>query len=99
MSNTNNHSNSTNPTKICILGGGFGGLYTALYLQAFREIKSSRYEVTLVDQNDHLLFTPILYEVITDELQVWEIAPQYKKLLSHTNFNPILNNFEVSMTQ
>ncbi len=85
MSHINNHPTSTNPTKICILGGGFGGLYTALYLQAFREIKSSRYEVTLVDQNDHLLFTPILYEVITDELQVWEIAPQYKKLLNNTN--------------
>ncbi|MGB3691796.1 MAG: NAD(P)/FAD-dependent oxidoreductase [Spirulinaceae cyanobacterium] len=84
MLDTNRITNSTSPTKICILGGGFGGLYTALYLQSFKGINSSQYQVTLVDQNDHLLFTPLLYEVITDELQTWEIAPAYKKLLSHT---------------
>ncbi len=84
MSDQTNLPNTTTPIKICILGGGFGGLYTALYLQSFKGINSSRYQVTLVDQNDHLLFTPLLYEVITDELQTWEIAPTYKKLLNHT---------------
>ena len=70
--------------RICILGGGFGGLYTALYLQRWREFQDQNYQIVLVDRNDHLLFTPLLYELVTDELQAWEIAPPYQKLLAHT---------------
>ncbi len=75
------------PVRIAILGGGFGGLYTALYLQRFALFKSNRYQVTLIDRKDHLVFTPLLYELVTDELESWEIGPNYKKLLSHTNVN------------
>ncbi len=66
--------------RICILGGGFGGLYTALGLRNFLK-KHPNYEIILIDQHDHLLFTPLLYEVITDELQSWEVAPNFSKLL------------------
>lgn len=31
------------------------------------------------------MFSPLLYEILTDELQVWEIAPSYNKLLQGTN--------------
>lgn len=70
-------------TKICILGGGFGGLYTALYLQSFRGFKHKNCQITLIDINDHIAFTPLLYEVITDELKTWEIAPSFDKLLKN----------------
>ncbi|MEO0375254.1 MAG: NAD(P)/FAD-dependent oxidoreductase, partial [Cyanobacteria bacterium P01_A01_bin.17] len=43
--------------KICILGGGFGGLFTALRLSQL-PWASAQPEITLVDQNDHFLFTP-----------------------------------------
>jgi NADH dehydrogenase len=75
----------TRPTRICILGGGFGGLYTALYLQKFAQLRSPNCEITLVEQRDNFLFTPLLYEVVTGELQPWHIAPTYKKLLVGTN--------------
>jgi NADH dehydrogenase len=68
------------PVRICVLGGGFGGLYTALALSRKR---SPRYQITLVEQRDHFLFTPLLYEIVTGELQAWEIAPTYQKLLRH----------------
>ncbi|MGR3276587.1 NAD(P)/FAD-dependent oxidoreductase [Acaryochloris marina NIES-2412] len=70
-------------TKICILGGGFGGLYTALRLSQlpWNELKPQIY---LVDQNDHFLFSPLLYELVTGELQSWEIAPPYSELLANT---------------
>ncbi|MBE9125804.1 MULTISPECIES: NAD(P)/FAD-dependent oxidoreductase [unclassified Coleofasciculus] len=77
-------NNNEAPTRICILGGGFGGLYTALYLQRFHAL-SNRCQITLIDRKDHLVFTPLLYEVITNELQPWEIAPTFKKLLINTN--------------
>ncbi len=76
---TNRH---TSP-HICIVGGGFGGLYTALYLQKYRHLRNSR--VTLVEPKDKFLFTPMMYELITDELKEWEIAPTYSSLLAGTN--------------
>ncbi|WP_016950947.1 NAD(P)/FAD-dependent oxidoreductase [Anabaena sp. PCC 7108] len=69
------------PLRICILGGGFGGLYTALQLGKFAKCPY-KYEITLVEQRDHFVFTPLLYEVVTGELHDWEVAPAYKKLLA-----------------
>ncbi|ACK72886.1 FAD-dependent pyridine nucleotide-disulphide oxidoreductase [Gloeothece citriformis PCC 7424] len=70
--------------QIVILGGGFGGLYTALYLSRHRLFQSGKCKITLVEPKDHFLFTPLLYELITGELQRWEIAPSYQKLLAST---------------
>lgn len=68
---------------ICILGGGFGGLYTALRLSQLPWDEQQPL-IYLVDQNDHFLFSPLLYELVTGELQSWEIAPPYSELLANT---------------
>ncbi|MEA5550498.1 FAD-dependent oxidoreductase [Anabaena cylindrica UHCC 0172] len=70
------------PVRICILGGGFGGLYTALELGKFSQIRQPNYEIILIEKRELFLFTPLLYEVVTGELHNSEIAPAYKKLLS-----------------
>jgi NADH dehydrogenase len=70
-------------TQICILGGGFAGLYTALSLARLPWTSSPN--ITLVDKNDRFLFTPFLYELLTSELQEWEIAPTFEELLERTN--------------
>jgi NADH dehydrogenase len=47
--------------RVLILGGGFGGLYTALEL----EKKLAEYpnvKVTLVNRENFFLFTPMLHE-------------------------------------
>jgi NADH:ubiquinone reductase (non-electrogenic) len=75
------------PLKICLLGGGFAGLYTALYLNRLPEFQTKKCEILLIEQRDHFLFTPLLYELITGELQRWEIAPSYQKLLVNTKIN------------
>ncbi len=77
--------NTKKPINICVLGGGFSGLYTALYLCYHPQVKSGQWKITLVERNDNFLFTPLLYELITGELQRWEIAPTYQKLLSGTS--------------
>ncbi|MEM9149784.1 MAG: NAD(P)/FAD-dependent oxidoreductase [Cyanobacteria bacterium P01_F01_bin.3] len=69
--------------SICILGGGFGGLYTALALSKL-DWKDKQPEIVLVDQRDRFLFAPLLYEIVTGELQTWEIAPPYEELLANT---------------
>jgi demethylphylloquinone reductase len=70
------------PAKICILGGGFGGLYTALRLTQMTW--SQKPEITLVDQRDRFVFAPLLYELLTGELESWEVAPEYSTLLANT---------------
>jgi NADH dehydrogenase len=72
------------PTRICILGGGFGGLYTALRLSQLPWEKPQKPEIILVDRNDRFLFSPLLYELLTGELQTWEIAPPFEELLANT---------------
>jgi len=72
------------PARICILGGGFGGLYTALRLSQLPWEKLERPEIVLVDQSDRFLFSPLLYELLTGELQTWEIAPPFQEILENT---------------
>jgi demethylphylloquinone reductase len=60
--------------RILIIGGGFGGLFTALDLAGVAE-------VTLVSSEDHFLFKPMLYEYLSGEVEAWHIAPHYKELL------------------
>ncbi|MDV3000838.1 MAG: Demethylphylloquinone reductase NdbB [Chroococcopsis gigantea SAG 12.99] len=73
--------------RICIVGGGFGGLYTALHLNRHPGVKSGRWQLFLIEPKEHFLFTPLLYEVITGELQRWEIAPSYRQLFHGTKIN------------
>lgn len=80
--------------KVCIVGGGFGGLYTALYLSSFSWVKSRKCEITLIEPKDNFLFSPLLYEILTGELQRWEIAPTYQKLLAKTKVNQIRDRVE-----
>jgi demethylphylloquinone reductase len=57
-----------------ILGGGFAGLFTALEL-------AGSGDVTLISDEDHFLFTPMLYEYLSGEVEEWHIAPKYAELL------------------
>ena len=69
--------------RIAIIGGGFGGLYTALYLQKYRHLKDS--VITLIEPRERLLFTPLLYEVLPEELLLWQVAPHYQTPLKGPN--------------
>lgn len=72
------------PARICILGGGFGGLYTALRLSQLPWEEAQKPEIVLVDKSDRFLFSPLLYELLTGELQTWEIAPPFVEVLVGT---------------
>jgi NADH dehydrogenase len=63
--------------RILILGGGFGGVFTALEL-------TGTGDVTLVSDEDYFLFTPMLYEYLSGEVEEWHIAPKYSELLDET---------------
>ncbi len=70
---------------ILILGGGFGGLYTALGL----EKKIRRFpgvKVTLVNRENFFLFTPMLHEVAASDLDLTNIVNPVRKLLRNVDF-------------
>lgn len=75
------------PHRICILGGGFGGLYTALKLDQFPWSSTQKPQITLVDQQERFVFLPFLYELVTNEMDEWEIAPTFESLLAKTAIN------------
>jgi NADH dehydrogenase len=63
--------------RICIVGGGYGGLFTALGL-------ARAGEVTLISPEDHFTHTPLLYEYLSGEVEAWHIAPHYRELLDES---------------
>ncbi|XP_039805234.1 alternative NAD(P)H-ubiquinone oxidoreductase C1, chloroplastic/mitochondrial-like isoform X1 [Panicum virgatum] len=76
--------------RVCILGGGFGGLYTALRLESLvwpsdKKPQKNKLQVMLVDQSDRFVFKPMLYELLSGEVDVWEIAPSFTELLKNTS--------------
>lgn len=66
--------------KVLIIGGGFGGLFTALDL-------ANDAEVTLVSDTEHFTFRPLLYEYLSGEVEAWHIAPDYKELFGTDEIN------------
>lgn len=77
------------PPRVCILGGGFGGLYTALALDRRCRNRRQPCQITLVEPRTHFIFTPLLYELITDELKPWEVTPTYASLLEGTTIQHV----------
>ena len=68
--------------RVCILGGGFGGLYTAVKLEGLMWPRGKKPQVTLVDQGERFSFKPLLYEILTGSATEDEVAPRYSKILA-----------------
>lgn len=68
--------------RVCVLGGGFGGLYTALKLEALAWPAGSRPRVTLVDKGERFVFKPLLYELVSGAASAEEVAPTFSRLLA-----------------
>jgi NADH dehydrogenase len=60
--------------RIVVVGGGYGGLFTAMQLERAGD-------VTLVTSEPNFLHTPLLYEYMSGEVEAWHIAPAYHELL------------------
>jgi NADH dehydrogenase len=70
---------------VLILGGGFGGIYTALELE--RALSRDRsFRVTLVNRENFFLFTPMLHEVAASDLDLSNIVSPVRRLLKRVDF-------------
>ncbi|HSF68300.1 MAG TPA: NAD(P)/FAD-dependent oxidoreductase [Nitrospiraceae bacterium] len=70
---------------VVILGGGFGGVYTALEFEKILARESS-FDVTIVNRENFFLFTPMLHEVASSDLDMTNIVNPIRKLLRRVEF-------------
>lgn len=61
--------------RVVVVGAGFGGLW------AVKSLKGAPVDITLVDQRNHHLFQPLLYQVATASLAPSEIAWPIRSIL------------------
>lgn len=67
--------------RVVILGAGFGGLYTYLYLNLKKSKRSSGIEIILINKTNYFLFTPMLHEVATGGLNSQHVAEPLRQAL------------------
>ena len=72
-------------TRIVILGGGFGGVYTARHLEQLRKRRPD-VEIVLVSRDNFLLVTPLLFEVCSGTLDLRHCAFPVRAFLRTTRF-------------
>jgi NADH dehydrogenase len=68
--------------RIVILGGGFGGVYTAKHLHKL--LSKEDVEICLVNRDNYMTFQPMLAEVIGDALGVYDTVSALSSLLPKT---------------
>ena len=71
--------------RIVILGGGFGGVYTARHLERLFKYRSD-VEIVLVSRDNFLLMTPLLFEVCSGALDFRHCAFPVRAFLQVTRF-------------
>lgn len=71
--------------RVVILGGGWGGVYTALTLEKLLRAGEG-VEVVLVSQENFFLFTPMLPEVAGSAVEVSHIVNPIRRMLHRTRF-------------
>ena len=76
--------------RVVIVGGGFAGINAAKGLGGVRDV-----EVTLIDQRNHHLFQPLLYQVAMAGLSPADIAAPIRSMLSrYSNIRVLLGKVE-----
>src|SRR5262245_64171698 len=72
-------------TRIVILGGGFGGVYTARHLERLCRRRRD-VEIVLVSRDNFLVMTPLLFEVFSGTLDVRHCSFPVRAFLRTTRF-------------
>jgi NADH dehydrogenase len=76
---------SSAKTRIVILGGGFGGAYTARHLEKlFR--RRPDVEIVLISRDNYFLMTPLLFGICSSTLEVRNVSVPIRAFLRSTRF-------------
>ena len=78
--------NERNRKRIVILGGGFGGVYTAKYLEKALGRRDD-FEIVLVNRENYFVFQPMLPEVISGTIGMLDTVSPIRRLLPRTDLH------------
>src|SRR6267378_5886966 len=78
------HMPQQTKTKILIVGGGFGGVYTAMTLEKLLKGDPS-VEVGLISKENYLVFQPMLPEVVSGSIGILDTIAPIRRLCPRTN--------------
>ena len=71
---------------VVILGGGFAGVYTALYLE--KELKrADDFEILLINKENYFVFQPLLAEVVSGNIGLLDTVSPIRRLLPRTDLH------------
>jgi NADH:quinone reductase (non-electrogenic) len=70
--------------RIVILGGGFGGVYTAMRLEKLLKGRDD-VEVILVNRENYFVFQPMLAEVVSGSIGILDTVSPIRRLLPRTD--------------
>ncbi len=72
--------------RVVILGGGFGGLYTARFLEkALR--RHEDFEILLINKENYFVFQPMLAEVVSGNIGMLDTVSPIRRLLPRTDLH------------
>src|SRR5437016_6683939 len=71
--------------RVLILGGGFAGLYAAMYLDK-KLARRPDVDVTLISRENFFLFTPMLHEVAGGDIQPADIVNPIRRIIRRIKF-------------
>ncbi len=71
--------------RVVILGGGFGGAYTAMHLEKHLKKTKEPFEIAIVNRENYFVFQPMLAEVVGGSLDLLDTINPLRKLLPKTN--------------
>jgi len=69
--------------QILILGGGFGGIYTARHLE--RLLRDGEADVQLINQENYWVYQPMLPEVISGSIGITDVVSPIRRLCPRTH--------------
>ena len=73
---------------IVIVGAGFAGMTVALKL---KNINPSL-PILVVDSKSNFIFKPLMYEILSKEIRIWEATPKFAKIFSDASITFLENS-------
>jgi NADH:ubiquinone reductase (H+-translocating) len=69
--------------RIVILGGGFAGIYTAIYLEKLLGSRDD-FEIALVNRENYMVYQPMLAEIVSGNVGLVDTISPIRRLLKRT---------------
>ena len=73
---------------IVIVGAGFAGMGVALNLKSLMP----SLPILVVDSESKFIFKPLMYEVLSNEIKMWEFAPEFSNIFSDVGITFLKNS-------